>query len=67
MIDDSQKFPDAVSLRTAVTLALRTFEIIVFPEHSVEFDDWQNDLIQCLSQIAGSLLGYGTMLGFVLT
>ncbi len=56
MKDDSEKLSDTVSLCATVRLALGYFEIVVVFEYFIGIDDRQNDLIQRLAEIPGSLL-----------
>ena len=49
-------------LCAAVRLALGYFEIVVVFEYFIGIDDRQNDLIQRLAEIPGSLLGYLSVL-----
>ena len=66
MVDDPQQLSNAMSLGTAVSLALRPFQEVILPEDFVVFDDRKDDLIQGFSKIFGNLPRNSGMLGPVL-
>ena len=61
LIDHSEQFSDTMPLRAAMRLPLIDFLCIIVLENRAILADGEDSLIQCFTQISGSMLGYGHM------